>query len=107
MRKRSKIAENIEEVKQEMNKAKSKRIFQRLQSVYLADTQPDLTASDIANIVRLSTHSVKMIHSNFRRNGMSSIVDKRGGRYREYMTVDEEKAFLKPFEEKSKTGSII
>ena len=106
MRRRKKIAENIEEVMLEMDKARNKNIFQRLQCVYLADTQPDLTASDIAKIVRLSTHRVKMIHSNFRRNGLSSIVDKRGGRYREYMTIDEEIEFLKPFEEKSKTGSM-
>ena len=106
MRKRNKIANNIEEVITEMDKTINKSIFQRLQCIYLADTQADLRATDIAKIVRLSTHRVKTIHSNFRKNGLSSIVDKRGGRYREYMSIDEEIEFLKPFEEKSKTGSM-
>ena len=106
MRKRKLVSRDIEEVKAALDTTDSKTEFQRLQSVYLADTQPDLTAESIAEIVRLSTHRVKMIHSNFRKHGMDSIKDKRGGRYREYMSSDEEVEFLKPFEEKSKSGTL-
>jgi transposase len=66
-----------------------------------------LTSKAIGEIVRLSAHRVKMIHSNFRKHGMKSIKDKRGGRYREKMSLDEEAEFLKPFEEKSKTGYLV
>ena len=37
---------------------------------------------------------------------MSSIKDKRGGRYRENMTLAEEADFLEPFIEKGKTGAL-
>ena len=107
MPKRKRVSSNIEEVKEALDQTNNKTEFQRLQSVYLADTQCDLTAEAIAEIVRLSTHRVKMIHSNYRKHGIDSIKDKRGGRYREYMTVDEEIKFLEPFEEKSKTGTLV
>ena len=57
--------------------------------MYLTDTQPNMTAEAIAEVVRLSAHRVKIIHTNFRKYGMDSIKDKRGGRYREYMSVEE------------------
>lgn len=106
MRIRKLVSKDIEEVKAALDTTTSKTEFQRLQSVYIADTQPELSAKSIAEIVRLSTHRVKMIHSNFRKHGMDSIKDKRGGRYREYMSGAEEVEFLKPFEEKSKTGAL-
>jgi len=107
MGKRKPVTTDIDEVKKAMDKTKSKKEFQKLQSVYLADTQPDLKAGAIGNIVRLSAYSVKMIHSNFRKYGINSVVDKRGGRYRENMTYEEEVEILKPFEEKSKTGALV
>ena len=107
MRIRKQVSRNIEEIKAALEKTDNKMEFQRLQCVYLADTQPNLTAEGIAEIVRLSEHRVKIIHSNFRKYGMDSIKDKRGGRYREYMTVDEETEFLEQFEEKSKSGRLV
>jgi transposase len=107
MRRRKPVSNNIEEVKVALEKTDSKTEFQRLQCVYLADTQPNQTAESIAEIVRLSTHRVKIIHMNFRKYGMDSIKDKRGGRYREYMSIDEETEFLKQFEEKSKSGTLV
>ena len=107
MRIRKQVSNDIEEIKKALAKTDSKAEFQRLQCVYLADTQPNLTAEAIAEIVRLSTHRVKIIHSNFRKSGMDSIKDKRGGRYRENMSFDEEVEFLKPFEEKSKSGTLV
>ena len=107
MRERKKVANNINEVKEAMDKTESKKEFQKLQSIYLADTQPSLTAGRIGNIVRLSAYRVKMTHSNFRKYGMKSITDKRGGRHSENMTRDEGIEFLKPFEEKSKSGTLI
>lgn len=106
MRKRKQVSTDIEEVKAALERTDNKKEFQRLQCVYLADTQPDLTAKEIADIVRLSANRVKIIHMNFRKSGMESIQEKRGGRYREYMSVDEEVEFLKPFEEKSKSGTL-
>jgi transposase len=107
MRKRKEVSTKIEEVKIALEETKNKIEFQKLQCVYLADTHPELTAKAIGEIVRLSEHRVKIIHANFRKSGMASVKDKRGGRYREYMTVDEETKFLEPFEQKGQSGSLI
>jgi transposase len=107
MRKRRQIAENIEDVAKAMDTTKCKAEYQRLQCVYLGDTQPDLTAAAIGKIVRLSANRVKIIHSNFRETGMESIRDKRGGRYRENLTVQEERKLLAGYTEESKSGKLI
>jgi len=107
MRKRKRVSENIEEVKKAMETTKSKIEFQRLQCVYLADTKPGLTAAAIGEIVMLSACWVKEIHSNFRKYGMDSIKDKRGGRYRENMSIEEERNLLAEFEEQSKSGNLV
>jgi transposase len=107
MRTRKRVAEDIEEIKQAMRNTTSKAEFQRLQCIYLADTQQDMAAERIGEIVMLSSHRVKMIHSNFRKNGMDAIKEKRGGRYRENMTFEEEIALLHGFEEESMTGKLV
>ena len=63
MRTRKQVTEDIEEIKQAMKNTASKAEFQRLQCVYLADTQQDMAAEKIGEIVMLSTHRVKMIHT--------------------------------------------
>ena len=107
MRKRKQVANDIEAVKNAMDETQCKIEFQKLQCVYLADTRPELTAEEIGLIARIKTHRVKMIHSNFRRSGMDSIEDKRGGRYRENMSIDDEVKFLEPFEKIGKTGTLV
>ena len=49
MRKRKQVSTDIEEVKAALERTDNKKEFQRLQCVYLADTQPDLTAKEIAD----------------------------------------------------------
>jgi transposase len=106
MRLRKRVAVDVDEVRNAMDAANSKKEFQKLQSIFLADTQPGLSAEAIGDIVQLSTHRVKMVHSNFRKHGMESIKDSRGGRYRENMTFSEELEFLAPFVKKSQTGAL-
>ena len=107
MRKRKRIAKDIDEVKKAMETTKSKAEFQRLQCIYLGDTQLDMSAERIGEIVRIGAHRVKMIHSNFRKYGMESVKDKRGGRYRENMTLEEEREILSRFEEASQSGKLV
>ena len=107
MRKRKQVARDINEVRQAMSMTTSKAEFQRLQCVYLADTQPELSAERIGEIVSLCAHRVKIIHGKFRKHGMASIKDKRGGRYRENMTFDEEAELLSGFEEQSQSGKLV
>ena len=39
--------------------------------------------------------------------GFTGLEDGRGGRYRENLTIAQEEELLKPFEEQSKTGSLV
>lgn len=55
-----------------------------------------MTASHIAEILRLNPCTVRHIHSAFLREGAKAILGRgnRGGRRRENMTIEEECAFL-------------
>ena len=107
MRKRCSVSNDIEEIKNAMISTKSKTEFQRLQCVYLADTQPNLTAEKIGEIVRLSGHRVKMIHSKYRKYGMHTVKDRRGGRYHENLTFAEETELLSRFEDEGQSGKLV
>jgi transposase len=48
-----------------------------------------------------------MIHSEYRKSGIESVKDKRGGRYRENMTFAEEAELLSKFEEESRSGKLV
>lgn len=107
MAKRKKLAEDIEVIKQAMKQAQSATEYKMLQCVYLADAHPEMSAKDIGGIVLLSESRVWAIHAEFRKNGIESMREKRGGRYRENLTVDEETELLEKFEEQSESGKLI
>jgi len=107
MRRRQQVSQCIEEVKQAMRETDDKIEYQRLQCVYVGDTQSNLKAEEIGKIVGLCSASVKMIHSKFRKYGFDSIRDKRGGRRRENMRIEEERELLSGFEEQSKSGKLV
>ena len=87
MSKRKKIAENIEEVKFAMEKTENKTEYRKLQCVYLGDTMSELSALEIGKITQYSESSVNRIHAEFRKTGMESIKETRGGRHRENLTL--------------------
>jgi len=107
MPKRKGIADNLEIVREMMIATKSKSEFRKLQCVYLGDIRPDMTAKEIAEITMFTEISVKKIHSDFRSRGLESIKDRRGGRYRENITIEQEKSLLKQFEEQSLSGKLV
>lgn len=107
MAKRKVIGEDIELVKKAMEETKCKAEFRRLQCIYLADTRPDMTAKEIAQITLFTESNVKKIHSTFRKTGLDSVKDKRGGRYRENLTIEQEESLLKQFEKQSESGKLI
>jgi len=67
---------------------------------------PELKAKAIGEITQYSENRVKRIHCEYRKKGMESIADNRGGRRREYMSVREEEELLKSFEEASGKGEL-
>lgn len=101
------MSEDIDIIKQAMKQTKSASEYKMLQCIYLADTQPQMSAKDIGNIVLLSESRVWAIHAEFRKNGIGAMCEKRGGRYRENLTVADETELLKQFDEQSKNGKLI
>jgi len=106
MPKRKQICKNIEEVKQAMESTECKTEYRKLQCIYLGDTMPELNASAIGKITQYCENSVKRIHSDFRKRGMESIIDTRGGRQRAYLSLEEEEKLLSEFDEISSTGEL-
>jgi len=106
MSKRKKIAENIEEIKEALEKTESASEYRKLQCIYLGDTQPELSATQIGKITQYSEGSVKRIHAEFRKRGMESLKDNRGGRHRENLTLEQESELLSRFEETSTAGQV-
>jgi transposase len=107
MPKRKQVADDIDAIKKAMDATENKPEFRRLQCIYLADTKPEMTIKEIAEITMYSEINVKKIHSEFKANGMDSIKDKRGGRYRENLTIEQEINLLKGFEEQSISGKLV
>jgi transposase len=104
--KREKIAENIEAVKEAMEKTEKKTEYRKLQCIYLGDAKPEMSAAEIGEITQYSEGSVKRIHGEYRKRGMESVKDTRGGRRRENLTIEQERELLMEFEETSSLGQV-
>lgn len=87
-------------------RASTKREFQRVQCLSLR--QHGCSSQDIAAVMSMSAVSVRRVWSDFRRRGENAIfIDRRGGRYNENMTEQEENIFLESFLKHGKNGGII
>ena len=96
----------IEQVKEKMKEAKDPRQLQRWQIIYTALIQPR-KAEDIAKSVGVSKSLVQKMISRYNREGVHSIeIKSSGGRYHDYMSVEEETNFLAPFLERAGRGEL-
>lgn len=96
----------IEQVKNKMKEAKGPRQLQRWQIIYTALISPR-TAEEIAECVGVSKSLVQKIVPRYNREGITAIeIKSSGGRYHDYMSVEEEKKFLDPFWERAKKGEF-
>ena len=107
MPKRRKVSTDAEKVKRFMKKSTRIDEYRRLQCVYLADENPEMTLKEIATITLYSESTVKRIISEFHKIGFESVKDRRGGRFRENMSLEEELKLLKLFIEQSESGKLI
>ena len=98
---------DINEIAEAMKGCGNPNEYRRIQCVYLALLHPQMSAKEISGITLYSERRVKEIHAKYRIDGLKGLEDLRGGRYRQYLSVEEEAEFLKPFIEQSKTGSIV
>jgi len=107
MPKQRKLEGNIEEIKKVMKSSSNSNEYRRIQCVYLGIQHPEMPVRKIAEITLFSERRVWAIYEKYRKGGIEELSDARGGRYREYMTVEEEVKFLESFEQKSQTGAIV
>lgn len=96
----------LEQVKEKMKEAKDPRQLQRWQIVYTALMEPR-KAEEIARSIGVSKSLVQKIIARYNREGIEALeIKKGGGRYHEYMSLEEEKSFLAPFFQKAEQGEL-
>lgn len=99
--------DTITALAERLKKAEGKPEFQRIQCILLRATL-GASAKDIAQVVGWTTGTVRVMHSQYAREGESFFeIARRGGRHRQNMTEAEEAAFLKPFFERASVGGIL
>lgn len=97
----------IHDLAERLKKAKGRPEFQRIQCVLIRATLGS-TAAEIARLLGWSIATVHVIHSRWAKEG-DAIFDLRpkGGRRNQYLTPEEEAAFLQPFLAKAEAGGIL
>ena len=96
-----------EKVKQLMDNSRNKEEFRRYQALYLRIAK-QMPASDIADITGFSLSHIYKIHSQCCREGIASLSSgNKGGRYRSYLSLEEEAAMLREIENKAAKGGIV
>jgi transposase len=95
------------EVEEALKVTRNKEEYQRIQVVWLRMTL-GLRASEIGKLTGLHPASIWRIHARFFREG-SSIFNSNphGGRYRENLTLSEEKKVLSPFVKSASVSGVL
>lgn len=97
----------LEQIKEQMNATKDPKQLRRWLIVYTALLQPR-KAEEIASSVGVSKSLVHKVISRYNKDGIPSIqIKASGGRYHEYLTIEEEKQFLAPFFELAEKGALV
>jgi transposase len=97
----------LDQIKEQMKETKDPKQLRRWLIVYTALLQP-MKAEEIANRVGVSKSLVQKVISRYNKHGITSIQIKAGGgRYHEYLTIEEEKQFLAPFFELAEKGALV
>ena len=97
----------IESLAERLKKAKGRPEFQRIQCVLIRATLGS-TAPEIARLLGWSTTTVHNIHSQWAKEGCAIFELKRkGGRRNQYLAVEEEVEFLRPFLAKAEAGGLL
>lgn len=90
-----------------LKEAKSKLEYQRVLCVWLRALF-SLSAQQVAQAIGWHMLSVRKLQAEYLRGGELVLkVAKRGGRFRQNMALEEEKAFLSDFERKAGKGGVL
>ena len=97
----------IEALAKRLKKAKGRPEFQRIQCVLIRVTLGS-SAAEIARLLGWSTPTVHVIHSRWAKEGDAIFnLKAKGGRRNQYLSPEEEAAFLRPFLAKAEAGGIL
>ena len=97
---------SIEEVRNRMQSDPRPLYRQRWLIIYNALVDPR-TAEEIARHCGVKKVTVQQLISRYNRFGISAVETKgKGGRRREYLTIEQERQFLEPFFARAKAGEI-
>ena len=99
-------SENAQEIRGKMGETKSKNIYRRLEAVALRGEGKN--NKEIADIMKMNQKYVSQLVSLYANFGLERLAtdERKGGNHRN-MTDDEEREFLKEFEEQAVKGQII
>ncbi len=108
MRPRKPIGEHEKEALRELlGKVKTKADFRRVQCVWLRAAL-DLSSSDTATAVGWRPGTVRVVQSQYFKQGPSVLVGQgRGGRRHENLSREQEKGLLATFLERAKEGGVL
>lgn len=94
-------------IQKAMQQARNRSAFQRLQCLWLRAQQERSTA-EIANIVGFSESHVRRVWSEYLRGGLEAAEGRpKGGRRHQNLTVEQERALLKPFVDHAVQGRAL
>lgn len=98
--------EEAEEIKEYRKTVKDKMLDRRLYAVQLLGEGKK--TGEIAEKLDADRRQISLWASKFKtKGGAEGLVKKSGGRYRENMTKEEEKALLDQFRERAEKGQIV
>ena len=81
--------------------------FNRFLCVWLRVEQ-GLSTAEIAKILGWNVNSVRFTQKDFIERGIDALTEgKKGGRFRQLMTLDEERDFLSAFKDKAHDGLVL
>jgi transposase len=90
-----------------LKKSETKLEFQRIQCLWLRSSL-SLSSQDIATAIGWNPSSVRRIQASYLKKGETALlVNDRGGRHRENMSIEEEKELLEPFFREAKKGKVL
>ena len=96
----------LEQVKEKLKAAKDVAHFHRWLIVYNALIAPR-NASEIAHLLAVSASQVHKVIALYNREGPNALETQGpGGRYREYLSIQEERVFLAPFFARAEAGEL-
>ncbi len=99
--------EQVAELKHLMHKPCTVAEYKRMQCIWLRATL-NLTPEKIAVAVDLKPSTVRQIQSRYLRNGVATLLGPgRGGRRHEYLTHEEERAFIEQFRHEAESGNVL